>query len=80
MNAASIGESLTSPDEGWKRYDDMDPFIKYEGVGWSHVTDDVNTYGDQVISINYPAQHQTQLSLNFMELSCELLMSTGTTE
>ncbi|WP_091011993.1 fibronectin type III domain-containing protein [Paenibacillus amylolyticus] len=44
VNAASIGESLTSPDEGWKRYDDMDPFIKYEGIGWSHVTDDVNTY------------------------------------
>ncbi|QYK68233.1 fibronectin type III domain-containing protein [Paenibacillus sp. S02] len=30
--AASVGGSLTSPENGWKRYDDSSPKIKYEGI------------------------------------------------
>ncbi|WP_336077068.1 fibronectin type III domain-containing protein [Paenibacillus sp. 203] len=41
--AASIGERLTSPEEGWKRYDDMNPAIKYEGSGWGYVTNEPNS-------------------------------------
>lgn len=29
-----VGDQLTTPDPGWKRYDDTHPAIKYEGV-WS---------------------------------------------
>ncbi|PPQ47764.1 hypothetical protein C5G87_16740 [Paenibacillus peoriae] len=41
--AASIGERLTSPEEGWKRYDDMNPAINYEGSGWAYVTNEPNS-------------------------------------
>ncbi|MFJ5564359.1 Ig-like domain-containing protein [Lysinibacillus xylanilyticus] len=37
VNAASIGEHLPQPEEGWKRYDNTNPAIKYEG-SWRHVT------------------------------------------
>ncbi|MED3804074.1 Ig-like domain-containing protein [Lysinibacillus xylanilyticus] len=37
VNAASMGEHLPQPEEGWKRYDNTNPAIKYEG-SWRHVT------------------------------------------
>ncbi|MGZ7443747.1 fibronectin type III domain-containing protein [Paenibacillus sp. TH7-28] len=33
--AATIGQSLTSPEEGWKRYDGSDKAIEYIGSGWT---------------------------------------------
>lgn len=42
--AASVGSRLTSPEAGWKRYDDINPAIKYEGRGWERITNDPNTY------------------------------------
>ncbi|MFW9334030.1 fibronectin type III domain-containing protein [Paenibacillus polymyxa] len=41
--AASVGERLTSAEEGWERYDDMDPAIKYEGSGWADVKNESNS-------------------------------------
>lgn len=41
--AASIGERLTSAEEGWERYDDMNPAIKYEGSGWAYVENEPNS-------------------------------------
>lgn len=38
-----IGSQLTTPDEGWKRYDN-NSVIKYEGLGWVSATGDANTY------------------------------------
>jgi hypothetical protein len=32
---AAIGSSLTSPEIGWRRYDDQDSRIKYIGTGWN---------------------------------------------
>ncbi|OXB94738.1 hypothetical protein [Parageobacillus galactosidasius] len=33
-----IGEQLTAPEAGWKRYDDTHPAIKYIGSGWNTET------------------------------------------
>ncbi|GIP08226.1 hypothetical protein J1TS5_03960 [Paenibacillus macerans] len=32
--AATVGEQLTSPEEGWTRYDDTESNIIYKGDGW----------------------------------------------
>lgn len=32
VEAVTLGQGLTQPEAGWKRYDDTDPFIKYEGT------------------------------------------------
>jgi hypothetical protein len=32
---AQVGQQLTSPEPGWKRYDDTHPAIKYTGSGWN---------------------------------------------
>lgn len=40
---AVIGEQLTSPEEGWKRYDDTDPRFKYDGK-WTVATGNSNYY------------------------------------
>ncbi|HHY74266.1 MAG TPA: hypothetical protein GX497_13790 [Bacillus bacterium] len=37
VKAATIGQQLLKPEEGWKRYDDTDPAIKYS-VGWTKST------------------------------------------
>ena len=42
--AASVGDQLTSAEPGWTRYDDMNPFIKYEGSSWEDIkTAEANT-------------------------------------
>ncbi|KPU43036.1 hypothetical protein OXPF_34680 [Oxobacter pfennigii] len=33
--AATIGQQLTSPEAGWRRYDDTDSRIQYIGTGWT---------------------------------------------
>ncbi|WP_456010638.1 Ig-like domain-containing protein [Clostridium butyricum] len=48
-NAATVGEQLLQPEEGWKRYDESDINIKYIGDGWN-TYNDVNYYKGTVIS------------------------------
>lgn len=31
---ATVGEQLTAPESGWKRYDDKDSNISYVRSGW----------------------------------------------
>lgn len=38
-----IGSQLTTPDEGWKRYDNSSA-MKYEGLGWVSAIGDATTY------------------------------------
>nr|WP_154958212.1 hypothetical protein [Paenibacillus xylanexedens] len=40
----TVGQQLTAPESGWKRYDDTTSEIKYEGAGWVSATGDSNTY------------------------------------
>jgi hypothetical protein len=32
---ATVGQALTSPESGWKRFDDSDPNITYSNSNWS---------------------------------------------
>ncbi|MCM3131539.1 discoidin domain-containing protein [Paenibacillus polysaccharolyticus] len=41
---AQVGQKLTAPEVGWKRYDDATSEIKYEGTGWVSAKGDSNTY------------------------------------
>ncbi|CAH2712909.1 hypothetical protein BACCIP111895_00042 [Neobacillus rhizosphaerae] len=38
VEAATIGQKLSEPEAGWKRYDDSNPLITYRGIGWVHST------------------------------------------
>lgn len=33
---ATIGQQLTAPETGWKRFDDIDYRFRYQGSGWSY--------------------------------------------
>lgn len=35
---ATVGQALTAPDSGWRRYDDTDSRILYTGTGWNTST------------------------------------------
>ncbi|NFN94447.1 Ig domain-containing protein [Clostridium botulinum] len=37
-NAATVGEQLLQPEDGWKRYDDTNENIIYSGNGWNNST------------------------------------------
>jgi hypothetical protein len=39
---AIIGNALTAPEAGWRRYSDDDSRIKYNGTGWVRWTSDIN--------------------------------------
>lgn len=41
--AATVGQQLLQPEEGWQRFDDTHPFIKYTGSGWK-VTKNASHY------------------------------------
>ncbi|WP_315081337.1 Ig-like domain-containing protein [uncultured Clostridium sp.] len=34
-NSATVGDQLLQPEDGWKRYEDIDKNISYLGTGWS---------------------------------------------
>ncbi|MHB0879967.1 bacterial surface protein [Paenibacillus sp. SEL1] len=48
--AAVVGESLTSPEEGWNRYDDTDSHIQYEGNGWFKSTNGTFYNGSETLT------------------------------
>lgn len=37
--AAEVGKPLVQPEEGWKRYDNLDKDIAYKGNGWANFQD-----------------------------------------
>lgn len=41
---ATVGQSLTSPDEGWTRYDDTNSNITYSGDSWVVGSPDASNY------------------------------------
>lgn len=48
--AATVGDSLTSPEEGWNRYDDTDSNIQYEGNGWFESTNGTFYKGSETLT------------------------------
>ncbi|MBG9765043.1 hypothetical protein [Paenibacillus polymyxa] len=48
--AATVGDSLTFPEEGWNRYDDTDSHIQYEGDGWFKSTNGTFYNGSETLT------------------------------
>ncbi|WP_260148218.1 hypothetical protein [Paenibacillus polymyxa] len=48
--AATVGDPLTSPEEGWNRYDDTDSTIQYEGNGWFKSTNGTFYNGSETLT------------------------------
>ncbi|WP_061312808.1 Ig-like domain-containing protein [Clostridium botulinum] len=57
-NAATVGEQLTQPEEGWKRYDNDNDKIKYNGEGWQSIQGFGNKYGKDTFLVA-PANNST---------------------
>ncbi|WMJ88882.1 Ig-like domain-containing protein [Anaerocolumna sp. MB42-C2] len=47
VEAATVGDQLTTPENGWLRYDNLNPNITYEGNDWK-TTNHVNHYDGTV--------------------------------
>lgn len=45
VEAATIGQQLKNPEEGWKRYDDTDLAIKYQENAWEKYSGEAVEYG-----------------------------------
>lgn len=56
-----VGEQLTSPEVGWKRYDDTHPAIKYEGTWNTSTVADTNGG-----SLKYSNDVTAKISFNFI--------------
>ncbi len=52
-NAATVGEQLLQPEEGWRRYDDEDGNISYIGDGWYYGTNIESQNGMLHANIGY---------------------------
>ncbi|MGG0666435.1 SPRY domain-containing protein [Viridibacillus arvi] len=44
LSTSNIGDSLTAPEAGWKRYDDNHPHIEYEEGKWGNYTNNSLDY------------------------------------
>ncbi|MDQ0721602.1 hypothetical protein QF049_002863 [Paenibacillus sp. W4I10] len=62
---ASIGSRLPTPDEWWKRYDDNNSAINYEGVGWISATGDPNTYAGTAHYTSLNGASSNRIKFNF---------------
>ena len=47
---ANIGEQLLVPESGWKRYDDTDGNIVYNGTGWQHSPGAIHYNNDCILT------------------------------
>ncbi|QKS59958.1 bacterial surface protein [Paenibacillus barcinonensis] len=87
--AATLGQNLYAPEEGWKRYDDSNELIKYEGEwlkysngenlsnGYAHATESL----DASVSFAFKGTQVRILSDNFTNKSKKIAITIdGTTE
>lgn len=65
---ATIGQQLTTPESGWKRYDDNDPLIQRSG-SWS-VDSNSSTYGG---SVRYSRGTSSTISFRFFGSKIRLI-------
>jgi len=77
VEAATIGQKLTEPEAGWKRYDDSNPLINYEGywihgAGTGHIGyyNDTRSYTGVTNAINTNAR----VSFNFKGTKIRLIV------
>ncbi|WP_405158931.1 hypothetical protein [Paenibacillus sp. FSL H8-0283] len=62
---AQVGQRLFAPEPGWKRYDNSNSAIKYEGVGWISATGDSNTYAGTAHYIPLNGASSNSIKFNF---------------
>ncbi|UYZ36808.1 Ig-like domain-containing protein [Clostridium beijerinckii] len=60
--AATIGQQLTQPESGWKRYDDTDSNISYEGSGWKIFNSTTQCYGGSEHGIYQSANNKIKFN------------------
>jgi hypothetical protein len=78
-NAATVGQQLTSPEEGWQRFDDLDPNLTYSGV-W--VNDNNSSYSHYFwkggSSGSWGGSNPSSISFKFYGTKIRLLSPTYT--
>ncbi len=76
---ATIGQQLTAPEAGWKRYDDTDPLIEYENGQYGWVAD--TSWSDNWMGTQH-YEHPTgneKIKFNFTGTKLRILSPINTT-
>ena len=71
---ATVGQQLTAPEAGWKRYDDSSYILSYVGDSWGQYTDNVHYNG----SVHYTFTSGDYVTFNFTGSKLRLIGSVGT--
>lgn len=72
---ATIGQALLEPESGWKRYDDTDPSIKYEGNKWVLVKHDYDF--NKTAHVAEKASNENKIKFNFKGTKLRLFSYSG---
>ncbi|ASN69175.1 hypothetical protein 7F23_62 [uncultured Caudovirales phage] len=79
VEAATIGQKLTAPEEGWKRYDDTDPtFVRSPSEVWYLDTVDKDNYyggSNWLTKLNDPLANGAKLSFKFKGTKLRVISS-----
>ena len=73
---ATVGDILTAPEAGWKRYDDKDASVSYIGDGWSSDTRYTPYNGSR--SLNSASTENTSIRFNFTGTRLRIICVTST--
>jgi len=73
---ATVGDILTVPESGWKRYDDKDANISYIGDGWGGDTTYTPYNGNR--SRNSASTENTSIRFNFTGTRLRIICVTST--
>lgn len=71
----AIGIQLTSPESGWRRYDETENYFSYVGSGWSKVTGALTRYNGTETNSNVTG---AKIRFSFYGTKLRLLDSTST--
>lgn len=72
---ATIGQSLSTPEAGWKRYDDTNSLITYGGGRWVTSTTQYAYNGSYKLPYNASCSHY--MKFNFIGTKLRLICSGG---
>ncbi|HBU84060.1 MAG TPA: hypothetical protein DEF35_20815 [Paenibacillus sp.] len=73
---AVLGQQLTAPESGWKRYDNNYPHINYSGSNWTNSTPiNRGLYKDTVSYVDYPSDDNF-IRINFIGTSIRVISTS----
>lgn len=76
-NAATVGQVLSAPEEGWKRVDDTNEYIEYVGNNW--VISNFEEYFNQTAHTTYPnSSENNTISFKFRGSKLRIISSYAT--